>query len=192
MKKDNKEKNCHKPTFFTLFLSFIKIGFFTIGGGLAMIGIIRHELVVCKKWLKETEFLKIVSIATAIPGAIAVNIAYLIGKRMAGWKGIITSLAGVILPSFVVILLVIQFLFSYFSHPVVGNFFTGAAAAVTALIAYSACLYGRPVIFDFFSIIITLTFFVLLFFFNIHPVLVLLFSTIIRYLLPHKKEAVSL
>jgi chromate transporter len=171
-----------------LFITFFRIGLFTLGGGLAMMGVMRHELVMRRKWLSEDKFINNVSLATSVPGAIAVNLAYLLGKQLAGWQGVLAAVSGVVLPSFTAILLVVMFLFDYFKLPIVTHFFTGAAAAVTALIVFSAYLYGRRIIFDLYSLLVTIVFFALLFLFNLHPLLVILFATLIRYFLPQKKE----
>lgn len=82
-----------------MFLTFFKIGAFTIGGGYAMIPIIQQEIVDKKKWIEEEEFLDIIAISQGSPGPIAINVSIFIGYRLKGLKGAITCMLGTALPS---------------------------------------------------------------------------------------------
>ena len=118
-----------------LFLVFFKIGAFTFGGGYAMIPLIRNEVVKKKRWLNDNEFMDMLAIAQSIPGPIALNTALFVGNKRLGFKGSLFSAAGIILPSFIIILL-IAILFSQFSdNPIVERIFKGIRPAVVALIA---------------------------------------------------------
>ena len=81
-----------------LFVTFFKIGLFTIGGGYAMLALIRQEIV-RHGWLTVQEFVDIVGIAEMTPGPIAVNAATFVGYRTAGLGGALLATAGVALPS---------------------------------------------------------------------------------------------
>ena len=85
-----------------------------MGGGLAMSPVMRYELVLKRKWLSESEFSSTVALATIVPGSISVNIAYLLGKKLRGWKGLTLSVLGVVLPSFITILLIASLLLPFF------------------------------------------------------------------------------
>ena len=87
-----------------LFLTFMKIGAFTFGGGWAMISIIEKEIVDKHHWIEKDEFLDLLAIAQSLPGILAVNIATSIGDRLRGLKGGLVAAAGTILPSFLIIL----------------------------------------------------------------------------------------
>ena len=118
-----------------LFLTFVKIGGFTIGGGMAMVPIMESEIVTKNKWLTKEEFLDILAVSQATPGIFAVDMASHIGYKVSGLKGAIISALGNILPSFVIILL-IAFFFSAFKDNVwVEAIFKGIRPAVVALIA---------------------------------------------------------
>ena len=67
-----------------MFISFFKIGAFTLGGGYAMLPIIQKEVVEKKKWIGETEFLNMVAISQSAPGPLAVNISAFVGKKIKG------------------------------------------------------------------------------------------------------------
>ena len=84
----------------TLFLSFLKIGAFTFGGGYAMIPLIQKEAVEEKKWITDEDILEIIAIAESTPGPIAINAATFVGWRVCGFWGALSATLGVILPSF--------------------------------------------------------------------------------------------
>lgn len=118
-----------------LFLTFMKIGGFTIGGGMAMVPIMEAEIVTKNKWLTKEEFLEILAVSQATPGIFAVDMASHIGYKVSGIKGAIISALGNILPSLVIILL-IAFFFSAFKDNVwVEAIFKGIRPAVVSLIA---------------------------------------------------------
>ena len=121
----------------TLFLTFFKIGAFTFGGGYAMIPLIQREIVEKHGWMEDEDILDIFAIAESTPGPIAINSATFVGWRVAGFWGSALATTGVVLPSFVIILL-ISFLFNEFaSYPVVQYAFTGIRAGVLALLIKS-------------------------------------------------------
>ena len=118
-----------------LFFTFMKIGCFTLGGGMAMVPIMEAEITQKNHWLTREEFLDILAVSQATPGILAVNMASHIGYKISGIKGAIWSSIGNILPSFVIILL-IAFFFSAFKENVwVEAIFKGIRPAVVALIA---------------------------------------------------------
>ena len=90
--------------FFSLFWTYLKIGTFTIGGGYAMLPLIKREIVDNKHWIEEDEFLNMLALAQAAPGLIAVNSAIFIGWRCGGWRGVVGAVLGAVLPSFLIIL----------------------------------------------------------------------------------------
>ena len=117
-----------------LFLTFLKIGAFTFGGGYAMIPVVQKEAAEKRKWITEDDILEIVAIAESTPGPIAINSATFVGWRVAGIPGAVCATCGVILPSLVIIL-IISGLLEAFQHlkPVEYAFF-GIRAGVLALV----------------------------------------------------------
>ena len=89
-----------------LFWTFFKIGAFTFGGGYAMLPLIQHETVEKKGWISDDDILEIVAIAESTPGPFAINSATFVGYRTAGAFGSFCATLGVVLPSFIVILIV--------------------------------------------------------------------------------------
>ena len=117
-----------------LFLTFLKIGAFTFGGGYAMIPLIQREIAEEKQWITDDDILEIVAIAESTPGPIAINAATFVGYRVAGFWGALLSTLGVVLPSFLVIS-VISFLLEQFSSlKAVQYAFFGIRAGVLALL----------------------------------------------------------
>ena len=121
-------------TFFELFWVFFKIGTFTIGGGFAMLPVIRAELVDRKKWISEDEFLDILAVVQSSPGPIAVNTAVFLGLRIYGFLGLIAATFGAILPSFVIILMIAALFQGIQNNPYFIAAFKGIKPAVIALI----------------------------------------------------------
>lgn len=117
-----------------LFLTFLKIGAFTFGGGYAMIPIIKRELVDNKKWIEEQEILDVVAIAESTPGPIAINSATFVGYKIAGFWGAFFCTLGVVLPSFIIISIISVVLGIFQESKIVAYAFFGIRAGVLALL----------------------------------------------------------
>lgn len=120
--------------FFNLFLTFLKIGAFTFGGGYAMIPLIQREMVDNKHWIEEKDILDIVAIAESTPGPIAINTATFVGYQVGGVFGSFCATLGTVLPSFVIILAISFILRKFENLAVVKYAFNGIRAGVLALI----------------------------------------------------------
>lgn len=116
-----------------IFCVFAKIGAFTIGGGYAMIPIIRDELVK-RGWMTDEEIPDIIALAQSAPGVLAVNMSIFAGYKMRGTKGSIAATLGSILPSFLTILLIAMLFAGYKDNPVVVRIFKGIRPVVVSLI----------------------------------------------------------
>ncbi|MBP5360202.1 MAG: chromate transporter [Bacteroidaceae bacterium] len=125
------------------FLTFLKIGLFTIGGGYAMIPLIEREVVDRHRWLDKEEFLDLMSLSQALPGVFAVNFSIYIGQRLRGLRGSLALAAGIVLPSFVIILLVAMFFMAFADNRVIEAVFKGVRPAVVALIAVPCVKLGK-------------------------------------------------
>ena len=118
-----------------IFWSFLKIGAFTFGGGYAMIPIIQHEVIEHRRWIAKSEFLDLLTLAQSAPGPISLNTSVFVGYKLYGYKGAFTALLGVVLPSFVIILLIALFFSQIRHNEIVDAAFKGMRPAVVALIA---------------------------------------------------------
>lgn len=121
--------------FWQLFWTYIKIGTFTIGGGYAMLPLIEREVVDKHHWIDAQEFLDMIALAQAAPGLIAVNSAIFIGWKIYGWRGVVATVLGAVLPSFIIILLIAMVFRDIHEYPKVEAIFKGVRPAVVALIA---------------------------------------------------------
>lgn len=157
-----------------MFITFFKIGAFTLGGGYAMLPIIQKEVVKKKKWIGETEFLDMVAISQSAPGPLAVNISAFVGQKMKGLMGLITSTLGAILPSFIIIILVASVFLGIENSPVVQRVFQGIRPAVVALIAVPVISMGKTAKVNKKNFIIPLSAAVLVAVFKITPIYVIL------------------
>lgn len=120
-----------------LFLTFFKIGLFTIGGGYAMIPLVL-ESVVSNGWMSEAEFMNFLAVAESTPGPIAVNMATFVGSTQGGILGSALATLGVVLPSFIIILIIVAFVRNLFKYKAVGAVMGGIRPAVIALILGTA------------------------------------------------------
>ena len=121
-----------------LFLTFAKIGFFTFGGGYAMISMIENSCVEKKKWISHDEMMNVTVIAESTPGPIAINCATFTGYKKAGVIGALVATLGIVVPSFVIIFLISMFLDNFMEITLIANAFKGIKIAVGILILDAA------------------------------------------------------
>ena len=125
----------------TLFWNFLRIGTLSFGGGYGMISLVR-EVVLGHGWLTESEFLSFIAVSESTPGPLAVNMATFIGSSQAGLPGALVATLGVVLPSFVIILLVAAVLRSVLRYAGVQAVLDGVRPCVVALILSTGCTMG--------------------------------------------------
>ena len=131
------------PILLELFLTFFKIGMFTLGGGYAMIPLIQREIVDKRCWVAESEFFELLAMAQSSPGPVAVNASVFVGYKVAGKTGSIIATLGTTLPSFLIILVIAAWLVDYRTNPYVESFFKGIRPAVVAMIAAPLYSLGK-------------------------------------------------
>lgn len=157
-----------------LFLTFMKIGAFTFGGGYAMIPLIQKEVCEKNKWLSDNDILDIIAIAESTPGPIAINAATFVGFRTAGIAGAAAATFGIVLPSFLIITVIAALLSNFSDIKAVQYAFCGIRAGVLALIIkalwsmYKQCPKGV------FSYIIIALSFILAAFSNINAIFIII------------------
>ncbi len=118
-----------------LFLSFLQIGLFSIGGGYAALPLIQNQVVEINKWLTMKEFSDLITIAEMTPGPIAINSATFVGNRIGGIAGSVIATFGCVLPSFIIVLTLAYLYQKYKKITVVQGVLEGLRPAVVALIA---------------------------------------------------------
>lgn len=129
MKKDNRFLQV-----LVLFLTFLKVGAFTFGGGYAMIPIIQKEVVEKRKWASNADILDILAISESTPGPISINAATYIGFKVAGFWGSVFATLGLALPSFVIIYVISFFYKTFMTWRIVQAAFKGLSIGVIILL----------------------------------------------------------
>lgn len=122
---------------FQLFLTFLKIGAFTFGGGYAMLPLIQEEAL-SHGWMELEELVNFMAVSESTPGPLAVNLSTYVGAETAGLAGALCATLGIVLPSFVIILLVAKFLSGFQNNPIVKGCMNGLRPAVVGMIASAA------------------------------------------------------
>ncbi len=126
----------HK-TLYTLFTTFFKIGLLTFGGGYSMLPFIEKEITEKNKFITQDELLDIFSISECTPGPVSINCATFIGYKLCGFIGATVSTLGIVLPSFIIILL-ISFFLDYFKEiKIISGFLSGIKIGVIVMLAFT-------------------------------------------------------
>ncbi|OLA10553.1 MAG: chromate transporter, partial [Coprobacillus sp. 28_7] len=116
-----------------LFITFLEIGLVSFGGGYGMIALIREKVLI-NNWLTESEFLNFVGIAESTPGPIAVNMATFVGSSQAGVLGSLVATIGVVLPSFIIILIIASIFKNLLKYEIVKSILDYIKPAIVGLI----------------------------------------------------------
>lgn len=120
-----------------LFLNFLMIGTLSFGGGYGMISLVR-ETVITNGWLSEDEFMNFIAVSESTPGPLGVNMATFIGSSQGGILGAFIATLGVVLPSFVIILMIAAVLKNLMKYSGVNAFLSGVRPCVVAMILATA------------------------------------------------------
>ncbi len=132
--------------FLDLFLTFLKIGAFTFGGGYAMLPLIR-EAVLSHGWIDEVALTNFIAVSESTPGPFAINIATYVGNQVGGLFGSFCATLGVVLPSFIIILIVAKCYDKFKESRSVKGIMTGLKPAVVGLIGAAIFSLFLPVFF---------------------------------------------
>ena len=127
-------KGGYMKKYLSLFLTMLKIGLFTFGGGYAMIALLENEFVNKKNYIEKDEFLDMVAIAESTPGPIAINAATYIGYKKLGFLGSLFATVAICIPSFVIIYVISLFFDAFLSFTLVEYAFRGIQVCVVYLI----------------------------------------------------------
>lgn len=166
-----------------LFLIFFQIGIATIGGGYAMIPLLEYKIVKQHKWLSQADFLDILALSQSAPGIFAVNLSQLIGQRLGGCKASLSASLGVILPSFIIILLLATVFTQVKDNIWIEYAFTAMRPVVVALIVSAVYSLIKGLGLGLFDWIIILVVTSAIYIFKLHPAYVLLGSVSMAYII---------
>jgi len=138
MEKEKENKKINYKLLFDLFMTFFKISPITFGGGFAMIPIMEEELVHKRKWIGKEEIVDVFAVSQSVPGAIAVNSATFVGYQIGGIPGALASLLGIVIPTFIIIIILGALLASFQHNIHVQAALQGIRPVVVALIGSAA------------------------------------------------------
>ena len=182
------------PKAIQLFLTFIKIGAFTFGGGYAMLPLIQKEIVEKKHWITDNDILEIVAISESTPGPMGVNMSTYVGFTTGGVFGGVCATLGLVIPSIIVILIVAKILNKVKDNPTVQKVIYGIRPASMGLIAGAAVLVMKEALinvdlfkqtgnitdlFEIKSIIFAVILYILMVKYKKHPIMYVAFSAVI-------------
>ena len=164
------------------FLTFCKIGAFTLGGGYAMIPLLEREVVDKHAWLNKEDFMDIMAVSQATPGLFAINMASHIGNKIGGWKHAMVCSIGVALPSIVCILLIAMFFNAFKGNIYIEKIFRGIRPAVVALIVSPCFSMAKTAKLDKGTIWIPVVACILIAFLGVSPIWIILVAIILGYI----------
>ena len=173
-----------------LLLTFLKIGAFTFGGGLAMLPLMQEE-VLSHGWLTQSQIMDFIAVSESTPGPIAVNMATYIGSEKGEILGAFCATLGVVLPSFIIILLVARWYEKFKESKIVKGCMTGLKPAVVGLIGSALVSSTLTVLFPdgltlavfddiaFYSALVIFALSLILSFKKVHPIIIICLSAVI-------------
>ncbi len=162
-----------------LFLSFLKIGVFSFGGGYAMLPLIQEEIVTAHGWITQANFVDIIAVAQITPGPVAVNSATFVGYHVAGVSGALIATLAVVSGPLVLVTVVVHLADRFSKSYLVQGALTGLRPALIALIAYSAVSIAKTAFDDIPTVLVGVGAFLLLVVTRVHPLIVLAATALI-------------
>lgn len=156
-----------------IFWSFFKIGPVTFGGGYAMIPLIEREVVDRRGWIRNKDIADIFAVSESIPGAIAINSASFVGFRIAGIPGAIAAMCGVLLPTFLIVVVLCIVFLQVKDNPKVEAAFMGIRATTVALIVYAGIKIGKTAVLDKVTLCTVVGTVLLMLYVHLNPVVVI-------------------
>lgn len=159
----------------TIFLVFLRLGALTFGGGLAMLPIIKKEIV-GRRWIEEDIFDDYIAVAQVAPGMIAINIATLVGLHLRKRIGALIAVIGVALPSILIIMGIATLLSEFSEIAVVQKMLRGIIIVVIILLTAAIIDIGKKAIKNYFILLYSIAAFVSVFFFGVPTTVVILIS----------------
>ncbi|MDO5047471.1 MAG: chromate transporter [Anaerococcus sp.] len=172
-----------------LYLTFVKLGFFTFGGGYAMLPLLEREVVDKKGWASSEEILDYYAIGQSTPGIIAINTATFCGHKLGGNIGGIIASLGFISPSILIISLIAKFLQAFSHLAIIQHAFAGIRIGVSALVVYSVAKMVKKNANTYLKIMIFVLTFLAVGFLSISPILIVLVVGVFGILLGRRTYA---
>lgn len=168
------EKQSKLKRFLDLYFTFVKIGTFTIGGGLAMMPMMQKELIDKKHWMTEEDLIDYYAVGQSTPGMIAVNVATFVGYNQLGILGGIVATLGMVSPSIIIITILAGLINSIDEYPMVQKALRGINVAVAALFTSVIVKFVKKTIKKPLHVLLMLISFTLVYFFKVQSFWIIL------------------
>lgn len=165
-----------------LFLTFLKIGAFSFGGGYAMLPVIEREVVKSHGWISSSEFIDIIGISQMTPGPIAINSATFVGYKVAGVFGSIFATLGVVSFSFLLVSIATHYIIKFKDSKLLKTALSGMKPALIGLILSAFLSLAKDSYLDVKSVVIALIIGLLSFKTKIHPILIIVIAGVLGLL----------
>jgi len=165
--------------YWELYIAFLKIGGLTFGGGLAMLPMLKYELVQTKKWISDEELVDCYAIGQCTPGIIAVNTATYVGFKKKGVLGGIISTLGMITPSLIIITAVAVCLQAFIENVYVQNAIMGIRGVVCALMLNTVLTLAKKNLKGAFCYIIAIGAFLVAFLTKIQTIIIVIIAALL-------------
>lgn len=181
-------KKYSEVTIKNIFLVFLKIGAFAFGGVYSMLAFFEKELVTKKEWISQNEFTESVAIGQITPGAPIVNTGIFIGYKLKKFKGALVSVAGQVLPSFILVVTIGYLFIQYKDNALLHSILKGIGAAVVGLIGSVVYSMAKNTLKDYKSISLAIVMFICLLVFKLNPIYLIIVSAIAGLIIYRKKR----
>ena len=169
---------------FSLFITFLRIGLFTLGGGYAMLPLVQNAVCREHEWITEDDFLDVIAIVNSLPGMLATNSSGFIGYRLRGIPGFITAILGCITPSIVIILILAGIFTSVADNVFVQAFFKGVRPCIVVIMANAVYTLGKKVDFKkIYNIIAFAVSFIAIAFFGVTSLYLVILAIIVSLIM---------
>ena len=180
---EEKERNIY----LMLYLTFLKIGLFTFGGGYAMLPMLRREVVNKYEWATDEEMLDYFAIGQSTPGIIAINTATFIGLKRAGVLGALSATLGMVTPSLIIIMSIARFFNEFQDNAIVISAFAGIRVIVVVLIVNAVIKMGKKSIKNWIHVLLFIGAFLFVVFTDFSPIYAVIVSGLIGILINVRK-----
>lgn len=156
-----------------IFLTFSKIGSVAYGGGPSMVPLLKAEVIEGKGWIGTDDFLDALAISNALPGPIITKMAAVVGYSRGGVGGALAAVLGIALPSAVVMLVLLGFVYQVRDNPTVASMLAGVRPVVVAMLAYAAWDMAPDAVKSKTTALIAVSAFLAMIFLPLHPALII-------------------
>lgn len=170
-----------------IFLIFMKVGLITFGGGLAVFKIYEDEFVNKRKWIDRDELYDYYILSQTVPGIIIVSTSAFIGYRLKKQRGLFWAVAGVIVPSILIITLVALFFEQFMTHEIVRKILKGMTVGVTSGLIYVTLDLIKRYVVNWIYAVMAIASFIAIEFFNVHILIIVFVAALIGLFIKTKE-----